>query len=257
MVVRTKKELAGIRAAGRLAGEVLQEIGRAIRPGMTTGELDALAARLIAERGARSAFLGYRGFPGNICVSVNEEVVHGIGGGRVLQPGDLVSIDVGVIYHGFIGDTAATFVVGSCGPRERLLVEVTREALYRGIAQARAGNRVVDISRAIQECVEQAGFSVVREFVGHGVGRKVHEEPQIPNYVSDGVSPKLVPGMVLAIEPMVNMGAAEVRVLSDGWTVVTADGLPSAHFEHTVIVTDDGPEILTWVDSGLSKQWPQ
>ena len=249
MIVRNEKDYQGIQQAAQIAARVLAEVSRFLRPGLKTKEVDAYAAERIAAYGGRSAFLGYRGYPRHICISVNDEVVHGMGSERVLQPGDIVSLDVGVYYKGFIGDTAATVPIGWCGNVERRLIQVTREALYKGIEQARAGNRVVDISRAIQQHVEAAGFSVVREFVGHGVGRKVHEEPQIPNFV-DGRqrSPKLVPGMVIAIEPMVNAGGAAVRILSDGWTVVTADGSPSAHFEHTVLVREGEPEILTWVE---------
>ncbi len=249
MIVRNEKDYQGICQAAQIAARVLAEVSRFLRPGLKTKEVDAYAAERIAAYGGRSAFLGYRGYPRHICISVNDEVVHGIGSDRILQLGDIVSLDVGVYYKGFIGDTAATVPVGWCGNVERRLIQVTREALYKGIEQARAGNRVRDISRAIQQHVEAAGFNVVREFVGHGVGRKVHEEPQIPNFV-DGrqQSPKLIPGMVLAIEPMVNAGGAAVRILPDGWTVVTADGSPSAHFEHTVLVREGDPEILTWVE---------
>jgi methionyl aminopeptidase len=195
--------------------------------------------------GARSAFLGYRKFPGQICISVNEEVVHGIGGPRQLQFGDIVSLDIGVKYNGFIGDTARTVAVGGCGVLAQKLMDVTERSLYEGIAQAHAGNRVADISRAIQEYVESNGFSVVREFVGHGVGRTVHEDPQVPNFDDGKKSEKLRPGMTLAIEPMVNAGVPAVKILNDGWTVVTQDGSLSAHFEHTVLITGSEPEILT------------
>ena len=245
-LIKSQTEIAGIRDACRIAHTVLAYLGGTVRPGLTTGDLDRAAGEEIRRRGARSAFPGYRDFPGQTCISVNDEVVHGIGGTRRLQFGDIVSLDVGVLYRGFIGDTAATFPVGGCDPAAQRLMEVTREALRLGIAAARGGSVVADISRAVQECVETAGYSVVREFVGHGVGRSVHEDPQIPNFVEGrGKSPRLQPGMTIAIEPMVNAGRREVRVLNDGWTVVTADGKLSAHFEHTVLVTAGEAEILT------------
>ena len=245
-LIKTQAEIAGIRDACRIAHDVLVYLGSLVRPGLTTGELDRAADDAIRKRGARSAFLGYRDFPGQTCISVNDEVVHGIGGLRRLQFGDIVSLDVGVLFRGFVGDTAATYPVGGCDPAAQQLMDVTREALRLGIAAARGGNVVADISRAVQQYVEAAGFSVVREFVGHGVGRSVHEEPQVPNFVEGrGRSPRLQPGMTIAIEPMVNAGRREVRVLNDGWTVVTADGKLSAHFEHTILVTAGEPEILT------------
>jgi methionyl aminopeptidase len=245
-LIKSQSEIAAIREACRLANEVLSEVGQAIQPGITTMDLDQLAGEKIRARGARSAFLGYRDFPRNTCISVNEQVVHGIAGPRRLQFGDIVSLDVGVLYRGFVGDTAATYPVGGCDLETQRLLEVTQEALRLGMSAARGGHLVRHISQAVQQYVESAGFSVVREFVGHGVGRSVHEEPQIPNFVEAGVSsPKLKPGMTIAIEPMVNMGRRDVRILNDGWTVVTADGKLSAHFEHTVLITDDEPEILT------------
>jgi methionyl aminopeptidase len=221
---------------------------------VTTKEIDAYAGESIRRRSARSAFLGYRKYPCQICISVNEEVVHGLAGNRRVEFGDIVSLDVGVVVNGFIGDTAKTVAVGGCGVAAQRLIDVTQQALSEGIAQALAGNRVVDISRAIQRYVEGNGCSVVREFVGHGVGRSLHEEPQIPNF-DEGrkASPKLKPGMTLAIEPMVNAGAADVKILKDGWTVVTGDGSLSAHFEHTVLVTEGSPEILTWPEAMPSK----
>ncbi len=234
-----------MRAAGGVAASVLAEVAAFITPGVTTGDVDRFAAERIRHYGARSAFLGYKKYPCHVCLSVNEEVVHGIAGARRLVFGDIVSVDVGVIYHGFIGDNARTVAVGGCSPLAQKLIDVTERALYEGIAQARPGNRVVDISRSIQQFVEGHGFSVVREFVGHGVGRSMHEEPQVPNYVDGKKSPRLQPGMTLAIEPMVNAGRPQVRVLADGWTVVSEDGLPSAHFEHTVLITGGEPEILT------------
>jgi methionyl aminopeptidase len=245
-LIKTQSEVAGIRAACRIAASVLEEIGAQVRPGVTTEELDLYAEERIRSRGARSAFLGYRGYPKQTCLSVNEEVVHGLAGARRLQFGDIISVDVGVLFRGFVGDTACTFPVGGCGPDVQRLLDVTRESLAKGIAAARGGKCVVDISRAVQETVEAAGLSVVREFVGHGVGTAVHEEPQVPNFVESGArSPRLKPGMTIAIEPMVNAGRRDVRILNDGWTVVTADGKLSAHFEHTVLVTDGEPEILT------------
>lgn len=245
-LIKTASEVAAIRQACRIAREVLEEVGEHLRPGMTTAEVDQFAAERIRAHGARSAFLGYKGFPSHTCLSVNEEVVHGVAGTRRLQFGDIVSVDVGVLHHGFVGDTAATFPVGGCEPAAQRLLEVTQEALREGIRQARADHRVEAISRAVQTVVEAAGFGVVREFVGHGVGRSVHEEPQVPNFVEPGRrSPRLRGGMTIAIEPMVNAGSREVRVLNDGWTVVTVDGKLSAHFEHTVLITGGEPEILT------------
>jgi len=234
-----------MRAAGSVAAEVLNLVGSWIRPGVTTREIDTYAANLIKERGAKSAFLGYRKYPGHVCISVNDQVVHGLPNDRRVNFGDIISLDVGVIYRGYIGDTAKTVAVGGCDLLAQKLMDVTERALYEGIGQALAGNRVVDISRAIQKYVETNGFSVVREFVGHGVGRSMHEEPQVPNFVDGKSSPKLRPGMTIAIEPMVNAGKPAVEILNDGWTVVTRDGMPSAHFEHTVLITENEPEILT------------
>jgi methionyl aminopeptidase len=245
IVLKNDREIEAMRQAGRVARRVLDEVTAFIAPGMTTRQVDEYAAERIRAAGARSAFLGYRKYPCHVCLSVNDEVVHGLAGERRLQFGDIVSVDVGVIYNGFVGDNARTVAVGGCSVLCQRLMDVTEQALRAGIAQAVAGNRVVDISRAIQQTVESNGFSVVREFVGHGVGRSVHEEPQIPNFVDGKSSPKLRPGMTLAIEPMVNAGGPEVKILKDGWTVLTVDGKPSAHFEHTVLVTAGEPEILT------------
>lgn len=244
--IKNEREIEAMRAAGAVAGMVLDEVSAFIRPGVTTREIDEYAAGRIAAHGAKSAFLGYRKYPCHVCISVNEEVVHGLAGGRRLQFGDIVSLDVGTRYEGFIGDTARTVAVGGCDLHVQKLIDVTEKALYEGISQAVAGNRVVDISRAVQTFVEAHGFSVVREFVGHGVGRSVHEDPQVPNFVESGKSTaKLKPGMTIAIEPMVNAGVPEVKILSDKWTVVTQDGQYSAHFEHTVLITSGQPEILT------------
>lgn len=245
IILKSERDQKAMREAGAIAALVLDEVARFVAPGVTTIEVDEYAAARIRSHGARSAFLGYHNYPCHVCISVNEEVVHGIAGRRRLEFGDLASIDVGVHYHGFVGDTARTVPVGGCDARAQKLMDVTERALYEGIAQAVAGKRVVDVSRAIQRFVEANGFSVVREFVGHGVGRSVHEEPQVPNYVDGKSSPPLRAGMTLAIEPMVNAGGPGVRVLSDGWTVVSEDGLPSAHFEHTVLVGEGPAEILT------------
>ncbi len=247
ILLKNEREAQGMREAGAVAGAVLDEVAAWIRPGLTTRAIDEYAASRIESYGARSAFFGYRKYPCRICISVNEQVVHGLAGDRRVQFGDIISLDVGVRHNGFIGDTARTVAVGGCDLSAQKLIDVTEKALYEGISRAVVGNRVVDISRAIQAHVEANGFSVVREFVGHGVGRSVHEDPQIPNFVEPGKSsPKLKPGMTLAIEPMVNAGKPMVKILSDGWTVVTQDGQPSAHFEHTVLVTGAEPEILTW-----------
>ena len=236
-----------MRPACVVAGTVLEEIAAFIKPGVTTRQIDNFAAERIKAHGARSAFLGYRKYPCHTCLSVNEEVVHGLATERELKFGDIVSVDVGVSYKGFIGDTARTVSVGGCSVKTQRLLDVTEQSLYLGIAQARPGNRVVDISLAVQRYVEANGFSVVREFVGHGVGRTVHEEPQVPNFDEGNKnSPKLRPGMTIAIEPMVNAGGMDVKILKDGWTVVTQDGSLSAHFEHTVLVTGGEPEIMTW-----------
>lgn len=234
-----------MRAACASAGEVLSRTCALIRPGVTTKEIDRAAADFISDQGCKSAFLGYKKFPGNICVSVNDEVVHGIGGSRKIQYGDIVKIDCGVIKNGWVGDTATTVAVGVVDSNVNRLLRATEGALALAITFATDGRRLGDLCSAIEEEIVANGFSVVREFVGHGVGRKLHEEPQIPNYGRRGTGPRLKPGMTLAIEPMVNMGAAAVRILGDNWTVVTADGKPSAHFEHTVLVTKEHPEILT------------
>lgn len=214
-------------------------------PGRKTMELDEAAAELMRKRGGKSAFLGYRGYKGQICVSVNEEVVHGLPGERRVQYGDIVSLDIGIVLDGFVGDNATTVAVGMIDWKVQRLLEVTEQSLAAGIAAARAGNRVGDISHAVQRIVEAAGFNVVREFVGHGVGRTLHEDPQVPNFGAPGKGPKLKPGMTLAIEPMTTLGGPAVELLRDGWTVVTQDRQPSAHFEHTVAITEGEPEILT------------
>lgn len=247
--IKTPAEQELMRAAGRVAARTLRDMANEIAPGVKTRDLDEFAAERMRALGGRSAFLGYRNYPRYTCISINDEVVHGLAGERAIQSGDLVSVDVGVTVEGYIGDNATTVPVGDCDKNTQKLVEVTEQSLYAAISCAVAGNRVRDISQAVQDLVEGNGFSVVREFVGHGVGRTVHEEPQVPNHVDTRrKSPELVPGMTLAIEPMVNAGRAAVKTLKDGWTVVTRDGKPSAHFEHTVLIRDGEPEILTWPD---------
>jgi methionyl aminopeptidase len=251
IVCRSARELERIKAANQLVARILAELAGAVHAGMTTGELDALAERLVREAGAEPAFKGYRGFPATLCVSINQEVVHGIpSSGRALKRGDIVSIDMGVKLDGFYGDSAVTVPVGEISERTQDLLRVTREALERAITQVQVGGRLSDIGHAVQQWVESHGFSVVREFVGHGIGEHLHEEPQIPNYGQPGRGPKLAEGMVLAIEPMVAMGKPEVKVLSDGWTAVTKDGSLAAHFEHTVAVTAAGPMVLTALAPG-------
>jgi len=234
-----------MRVAGSIASTILQALAKEVSPGRTTGEIDKYAAEMMVEHECKSAFLGYRGFPGVTCISVNEEVVHGIGGARVIQPGDIVKIDVGVVKNGFIGDNATTVAAGDIPDEIKRLLAVTEQSLYEAISHARAGKRLADLCGAVEEFVEPQGFTIVREFVGHGVGRRLHEEPQIPNYRPSGKTPILAPGMTLAIEPMVNAGVPSVRILDDGWTVITEDRKPSSHFEHTVLVTEGDPEILT------------
>jgi methionyl aminopeptidase len=251
--IKNDREIEQMRVACRAAGTVLERICSLIRPGITTKEVDEAAADFMSEEECRSAFLNYKKFPGHICISINEEVVHGIGGSRRIQYGDIVKIDCGVVKEGWVGDTATTVPVGVIDPRVQRLLQVTEDTLGLAIGFAEAGRRLGDLCSAIEEEIVAHGYSVVREFVGHGVGRKLHEEPQVPNYGRRGTGPKLKPGMTIAIEPMVNMGTAAVRVLDDDWTVVTTDGQPSAHFEHTVLVTKAGPEILTWRERTLSK----
>ncbi|HTB83830.1 MAG TPA: type I methionyl aminopeptidase [Candidatus Sulfotelmatobacter sp.] len=247
IVIKSADDLKMMRPACEVAAKVLDDVAKFIRPGVTTRQVDGFAAERIAAYGAKSAFLGYRKYPCYTCLSVNEEVVHGLANERELKFGDIVSVDVGVRYNGFIGDNARTVAVGGCGVAAQRLMDVTEQSLYLGIAAAKAGNRVSDVSRAVQDHVESNGFSVVREFVGHGVGRSMHEEPQVPNFVDRNMNDRLKPGMTIAIEPMVNAGRMDVKILKDGWTVVTLDGSLSAHFEHTVLVTDGEPEILTWL----------
>ena len=248
--IKNAKEVEKMRQSCRTASDILDRVSELIRPGVTTKEVDEAAADFMSEARVKSAFLGYRlghrVFPGNICISLNDEVVHGIGSQRRIQYGDIVKLDIGVIRDGWVGDTATTVPVGIVDERTDQLLRVTEKALDRAINIAAEGVRLGDICAEIEDEAARNSFSVVREFVGHGVGRKLHEEPQIPNYGRRGSGPKLKSGMTLAIEPMINIGSAEVRLLDDGWTVRTADGTRSAHFEHTVLITRDGPEILTW-----------
>ena len=248
--IKNAKEVEKMRQSCRTASDILDRVSELIRPGVTTKEVDEAAADFMSEARVKSAFLGYRlghrVFPGNICISLNDEVVHGIGSQRRIQYGDIVKLDIGVIQDRWVGDTATTVPVGIVDERTDQLLRVTEKALDRAINIAAEGVRLGDICAEIEDEAARNSFSVVREFVGHGVGRKLHEEPQIPNYGRRGSGPKLKSGMTLAIEPMINIGSAEVRLLDDGWTVRTADGTRSAHFEHTVLITRDGPEILTW-----------
>ncbi len=245
IVCKSAREIEQMRRANALVAEVLAELAEMVAPGVTTADLDEAAERLVRAAGAEPAFKGYRGYPATLCASVNDEVVHGIPASRALNDGDIISLDMGVKLDGFFGDSAVTVPVGTVSEEVQRLLRVTRDALHKGIAQVRLGGRVSDIGHAIQEHVEAAGFSVVREFVGHGIGVQLHEEPQIANYGEPGRGPRLAEGMVLAIEPMVNMGRPAVKVLKDGWTAVTRDGSWSAHFEHTVAVTKEGPLVLT------------
>lgn len=249
IIFKSEREIQYLREAGRIVALALRAVRQAVAPGVTTQELDEVARELIVAHGAIPAFKGYGGFQGNICASVNEEVVHGIPGPKRLQAGDIISIDCGAICNGYYGDSAVTIPVGTIDPESERLLRVTEESLYQGIAAATVGNRLGDISHAVQCHVEAEGFSVVRDYVGHGIGRSMHEDPQIPNFGAPGRGPLLKPGMVLAIEPMVNVGTYKVRTLKDGWTVVTADGKRSAHFEHTIAITPDGPKILTVLGS--------
>jgi methionyl aminopeptidase len=246
IVCRSAAELEKMRAAGRLVGEVLTELTARVAPGVTTSALDEVAEELIRRAGAIPAFKGYHGYPATICASINEEVIHGIPSGRrILNEGDVISIDVGASLDGYYGDSAVTLPVGKVSEQAATLLRVTEESLYKAIERVRVGGRISDLGHAVQHHVEAYGFSVVREFVGHGIGQRMHEEPQVPNYGEPGRGPRLTEGMVLAIEPMVNAGKPAVKVLADGWTAVTRDSSLSAHFEHTVAVTADGPWILT------------
>jgi len=251
IVIRSAGEVSILRKANQIVARILQELADDIRPGVATGAFDRKAERLIAKAGGKPAFKGYRGYPATICASINEQVVHGIpSADAILQEGDIISIDIGIVYKGYVGDTAATFAVGEVSEEKKRLMRVTRESLYEGIKQARAGNRLSDISHAVQAHVESNGFSVVRDFVGHCIGQKMHEEPQIPNFGQPDMGPRLEPGMVLAIEPMVNAGGYEVQVMDDQWTAVTKDRRPSAHSEHSIAVTEGEANILSLLPAG-------
>lgn len=245
IVLKTPDEIKRMSEACRIVAEALDEISKNITPGITTRDIDKIAETLIVSKGAKPAFKGYRNYPSTVCASVNEQVVHGIPSLKKLKNGDIVSIDIGTFYKGFYGDAAVTLPVGDINDSAKKLVNVTEQSLRTGLEKAVAGNRLSDISSAIQGYAESAGFSVVRNFVGHGIGRELHEDPQIPNYGKPGGGPQLREGMTLAIEPMINAGGWEVKVLDDGWTAVTRDGSLSAHFEHTIAVTKNGCDILT------------
>ena len=248
IAIKNEKELQWMRQACKITAAARALAGEMVRPGVTTEEIDKAVHDYIVSQGAKPSFLGYSGFPASACISVNDTVIHGIPGGYVLREGDIVSVDVGAYYRGFHGDCAATYPCGSISADAQKLIDVTKQSFYEGIRLATKGHRVSDISHAIQTYVESNGFSVVRSFVGHGVGAQLHEEPEVPNFGSPGRGPRLLPGMTLAIEPMVNAGTYEVRVLKDRWTTVTADGKLSAHYENTVLITDGEPEILTVIE---------
>ena len=243
--IKSPNEVDILRKAGKILSSIVVQLQSSLTSGMTTKDIDAQAEELVRRNKVRPAFKGYHGFPGVACVSVNEGVVHGIPGKRTIQDGDIVSIDIGIIYEDYYSDMAVTVPVGHVSPEVHRLLDVTQASLYRGIEQARVGRRLSDISYAVQSFVEMHGFSVVRDFVGHGIGRALHEDPEIPNYGRPSEGPQLKEGMVFAIEPMVNMGSFHTKTLNDGWSVVTADGKPSAHFEHTIVITSGAPEILT------------
>lgn len=245
IILKSPEEIEKMAAASRIVANILVRLGEELKPGITTDDLDRLAHELILKNGAIPTFVGYRGYPKSLCTSVNEEVVHGIPGARVLREGDIIGIDLGVTYGGFVGDSAVTLPVGKVSEAAARLMQVTKASLDLGIAQVRPGMRLGDIGHAVQTHAEAYGYSVVRDFVGHGIGRQMHEEPQVPNYGKPGSGPRIKEGLVLAIEPMINAGTSEVRVLDDNWTVVTADGRLSAHFEHTVAATAQGPRVLT------------
>ena len=246
VVLKTARELAIMEEACRISAGALKIAGEAVEPGVTTEEIDAIAEKYIRSQGATPNFKGYNGYPATACISINNEVIHGIPSKkRVIKEGDIVSIDLGARFEGYNGDNAATFAAGDISPEAKRLLEVTEQSLYEGIGAAVAGARIGDISNAVQTYVEQQGFSVVREYVGHGIGTKLHESPEVPNYGKKGHGIRLVPGMTLAIEPMINAGDYGVKVLPDGWTVLTKDGSLSAHFEHTIAITSDGPKIMT------------
>ena len=250
IAIKNERELESMRKACKITAAARALAGEMVRPGVSTKAIDRAVHDYIVAQGAKPSFLNYNGYPASVCVSVNSTVIHGIPDGYILKEGDIVSVDVGAFYEGFHGDCAATYACGAISTEAQRLIDVTRQSFYEGIARAKKGNRVQDISHAVQTYVESNGFAVVRSFVGHGVGRKMHEEPEVPNFGMPGRGPRLLPGMTIAVEPMVNAGTYEVRVLKDGWTTVTADGKLSAHYENTVLITDGEPEILT-VTEGL------
>lgn len=247
ILIKNDLEISLMRKAGKIVGETLNLLEKNIRPGITTAELDRIAEEFITKQGAKPSFKGLYGFPASVCISVNNTVVHGIPGSYILKDGDIISVDCGAYIDGFHGDAARTFPVGNVSAQAQKLIEVTRDSFFKGIEKAQVGNRLTDISHAIQQYAEDNGFSVVRDFVGHGIGRNVHESPNVPNFGKPGKGPKLVKGMALAIEPMLNIGKHNVKTLSDGWTVVTADGTLAAHYENTIAILPDGPEVLTLV----------
>ncbi len=250
IAIKSERELASMRRACKITAAARALAGEMVRPGVSTKQIDKAVHDYIVSQGAQPSFLGYHGYPGSVCISVNSTVIHGIPGGYVLKEGDIVSVDVGAYFQGFHGDCAATYACGAISAEAQKLIDVTKQSFFEGIRFAKSGHRVSDISHAIQTYVESNGFSVVRSFVGHGVGAQLHEDPEVPNFGKPGRGPRLIPGMTIAVEPMVNAGVYDVRVLKDGWTTVTADGKLSAHYENTVLITDGEPEILT-VTEGL------
>lgn len=247
IIIKSEKEIDLMRIAGKIVAETLLLVEDKVKPGITTAELDRIAEEFITKHGAKPSFKGLYGFPASLCISVNEHVVHGIPGSYVLKDGDIISVDCGAYINGFHGDAARTFAVGNVSNEAKDLIRVTEQSFFKGIEYAKVGNRLTDISHEIQDYVEASGFSVVRDFVGHGIGRVVHEDPEVPNFGKEGRGPKLVAGMTLAIEPMINVGTYKVKTLNDDWTVVTSDGSLSAHYENTVVILPDGPEILTLI----------
>lgn len=251
IIIKNDIEIEYMRCSGRVVGETLAMIQEVIKPGITTAEIDRMAEEFIIKQGAKPSFKGYQGFPSTLCMSINDEVVHGFPSKTILQEGDIVSVDCGAILNGYQGDAARTFPVGKISEESARLIAVTKESFFKGFGMALVGNRLTDISCAVQQLAESKGYSVVRDFVGHGVGKDLHEDPEVPNFGRAGRGPKLVHGMVLAIEPMINMGSYHVKTKLNGWTVVTADGSLSAHYENTVAILNNGPEILTFSDRGV------
>ena len=251
ITIKSASELVKMQAAGKVVGETLKLLGENVRPGVTTGHLDKLAHEYILSCGAKPSFLGYAGYPGSVCISVNHQVIHGIPGKRVLKDGDIVSCDCGAILDGFHGDAARTFLCGEVKPEVQRLVQVTRECFFEGLKFCRVGYRISDISKAVQKHAEENGYGVVRDYVGHGIGREMHEDPEVPNYYNPRARQRLHAGMAIAVEPMINLGTYQVKVLADGWTVETVDGLPSAHFENTILITEGDPVMTTYYEGDL------